>query len=119
MYPKGDAEEKACAVANGVAGRPDQSARLVKEQEVVHWSSARRSGRIWSTCGSLHLAATTMQCEVEAALEALLEAGEVPEYESVKARVVPGEALACPEVHVTMPDLGVYDALLEGEGVVA
>ena len=27
--------------------------------------------------------------------------------------------LACPEVHVTMPDLGVYDALLEGEGVVA
>ena len=41
-----------------------------------------------------------MQCEVEAALEALLEAGEVPEYESVKARVVPGEALACPEVHV-------------------
>ena len=54
-----------------------------------------------------------------AALEALLEAGEVPEYESVKARVVPGEALACPEVHVTMPDLGVYDALLEGEGVVA
>ena len=75
---------KAHAVANGVADRPAQS--------------ARRSGRIWSTCGSLHLAATTMQCEVEAALEALLEADEVPEYESVKARVVPGEALACPEV---------------------
>ena len=67
----------------------------------------------------LHLAATTMQCAVEAALGALLEAGEVPEYEVVKARVVPGEALACPEVHVTMPDLGVYDSLLEGEGVVA
>ena len=67
----------------------------------------------------LHLAATTMQCEVEAVLGALLEAGEVPEYESVKARVVPGEGLACPEVHVTMPDLSVYDTLLEGEGVVA
>jgi len=60
-----------------------------------------------------------MQCEVEAVLDALLEAGEVPEYEAVKTRVVPGEVLACPEVHVTMPDLGDYDALLEGEAVMA
>ena len=60
-----------------------------------------------------------MQCVVETALGALLEAGEVPEYEAVKARVIPGEALTCPEVHVAMPDLGVYDTLLEGEGAVA
>jgi hypothetical protein len=67
----------------------------------------------------LHLAATTMQCEVEAALEGLLEADEVPEYDAVKARVAPTEPLVCPEVHVALPDLTAYDTLLEGEGVVA
>jgi hypothetical protein len=67
----------------------------------------------------LHLAATTLQCEVEAALSALLDAGVVPDYDTVKARVFPGEPLECPEVHVMLPDLGVYDALLEGEEVTA
>jgi len=67
----------------------------------------------------LHLAATTMQCEVEAALEALLEAGEVPEYEVVKAKVAPREPMACPQVHVPAPDLGQYDALLEDAGAMA
>lgn len=67
----------------------------------------------------LHLAATTMQCEVEVALQALLEAGAVPEYDEVKVRVVPPEPLACPEVHVALPDLAAYDTLLQGEGVVA
>jgi hypothetical protein len=61
----------------------------------------------------LHLAATTMECEVEAALAEMLHAGEVPEYEAVKARVVPREPLAAPEVHVGTPDLREYDALLE------
>jgi len=65
----------------------------------------------------LHLAATTMQCEVEAALEVMLLAGELPEYESVKARVVPSEPQAAPEVHVSAPDLREYDALLQAEEV--
>lgn len=65
----------------------------------------------------LHLAATTMQCEVEAALEALLGAGQAPEYEAVKALAHPAELNACPEVHVPEPDLGLYDALLEGAEV--
>ena len=60
----------------------------------------------------LYLAATTMQCEVEAVLSVLLEAGEVPEYEAVKAKVRLAEPGACPEVHVQAPDLSVYDALL-------
>lgn len=63
----------------------------------------------------LHLAATTMQCRVEAALASLLEAGAVPEYELVKARVQPAEPLPVPEVHVTLPDLKAYDVLL-GQG---
>ena len=66
---------------------------------------------------SLHLAATTMECEVEAVLSALLEAGKVPEHDVVKARVMPDEALSVPEVHVDVPDLSSYDALLEAEEV--
>ncbi len=67
----------------------------------------------------LHLAATTMQCEVEAALEALLGAGDVPDYERVKARVQPTELLSPPPVHVPRPDLRDYDALLSDEGAQA
>ena len=65
----------------------------------------------------LHLAATTMQCEVEAALGAMLEAGEVPESDAVKARVGAGQSPACPQVQVLMPDLDAYDELLSGEEV--
>ena len=67
----------------------------------------------------LHLAATTMQCEVEAALGAMLEAGEVPESDAVKAKVGAWRAPACPHVQVLMPDLATYDELLSGEEVPA
>lgn len=62
----------------------------------------------------LHLAATTMECEVEAALTALLDAGEVPDYEVVKSRVKPAAPLSAPPVRVRLPDLAAYDALLLG-----
>ena len=61
----------------------------------------------------LHLAATTMECQVEAALGALLQAGEIPEFERVKARVKPAAPQAVPEVRVRAPDLAAYDALLQ------
>ena len=67
----------------------------------------------------LYLAATTMECEVEAALSALLETGEVPEHDAVKARVAPSSPLPVPEVHVDTPELSAYDALLESQGVMA
>ena len=62
----------------------------------------------------LHLAATTMECEVEAALAASLDAGAVPEYELVKSRVKPAAPLSAPPVRVRLPDLTAYDALLLG-----
>lgn len=65
----------------------------------------------------LHLAATTMQCEVEAALEVLLQAGEVPEFDRVKAQVRPRSPLPAPPVQVMAPNLAAYDALLGTEGV--
>ena len=67
----------------------------------------------------LYLAATTMECEVEAVLSALLETGEVPEHDAVKARVAPSSPLPVPEVHVDTPELSAYDALLESQGVMA
>jgi len=65
----------------------------------------------------LHLAASTMESEVEAAVQLLLDEGTVPLADRVKALVVPGSpevpVLAVPEV-----DLAGYDALLgAGEAV--
>jgi len=61
----------------------------------------------------LHLAATTMECDVDAALELLLAAGEVPTAETVKSMVKPRE----PEKPADMPayevDLSGYDKLLK------
>lgn len=65
----------------------------------------------------LHLAATTMQSQGEAAIAALIEAGEVPEYQRVKAGIAPPPQISAPEVRLTPPDLRLYDALIEREAV--
>lgn len=65
----------------------------------------------------LHLAASTMQCEVEAALGDLLDADEVPEFDRVQAQVQPRSPLPVPPVHVAPPNLAAYDALLGTEEV--
>jgi hypothetical protein len=65
----------------------------------------------------LRLAATRQETEVEACLVALLSEGVVPEYETVKARIEPAPTPLCPEVQLLLPDLRVYDALLESQGV--
>jgi len=63
----------------------------------------------------LHLAASTMESEVEAALQLLLADGSLSSVEQVKALVLPARpqvpTLAVPEV-----DLSRYDALLSSEG---
>jgi hypothetical protein len=58
----------------------------------------------------LHLAASTMESEVEAALDLLSE--EVPLYERVKSLVQPARPVAVPEVAMPVVDLHAYDALL-------
>lgn len=62
----------------------------------------------------LHLAAETMQCEVEAALELVLDEGRLPRYEAVRSLVSVRE----PEIPAMEPlavDLAGYDALLVTE----
>lgn len=61
----------------------------------------------------LHLAASTMQADVESALTALLARGVSLDYAAVKAVCVPASATV-PHVAVGVPDLGVYDTLLMG-----
>jgi hypothetical protein len=61
----------------------------------------------------LHLAASTMQADVERVLESLLESGERPDFVAVKALAAPDKPVI-PEVHIPPPDLGVYDRLLAG-----
>ena len=61
----------------------------------------------------LHLAASTMQADVERALETLLERGDRPDYAAIKAIVAP-EKPTVPVVHIPPPDLGDYDRLLTG-----
>lgn len=63
----------------------------------------------------LHLAATTMEADVELALELLLEEGVVPMADQVKALVAP-ESPVVPEIAVPQVDLSAYDALLGTPG---
>jgi hypothetical protein len=61
----------------------------------------------------LHLAASTMECTVERALTALLDAGQPIDYAAVKDLAKP-ETSVVPEVFIGRPDLSVYDRLLVG-----
>jgi hypothetical protein len=61
----------------------------------------------------LHLAASTMQADVEAVLEALLTRGERPDFITVKMLAAP-EKPTVPVVHIPAPDLSVYDRLIVG-----
>jgi hypothetical protein len=63
----------------------------------------------------LHLAASTMQSQVQAALELLLESGQRIDYAVVKALASP-EVSEIPTVNIGEPDLTTYDALLCAAG---
>ena len=65
----------------------------------------------------LHLAASTLESDVEMALELLESAGHLPTSDQVKALVKPEKA-SVPEVAVPVVDLEAYDGLLtESVGV--
>jgi len=61
----------------------------------------------------LHLAASTMETDVEAALELLLEAGTLPGYEQVRELVARGDTSEAVAMAAPAVDLSVYDDLLE------
>jgi hypothetical protein len=59
----------------------------------------------------LHLAATTMESEVEEALQRQLDAGAMPNADEVRNRVAPPE-LEIPNITVPVAELATYDDLL-------
>ena len=61
----------------------------------------------------LHLAASTMESQVDAALTALVESGSRCDYDDVKALVAPDKP-SIPEVRIPVPTLDAYDELLAG-----
>lgn len=61
--------------------------------------------------GCLKIAAETMQCEVELALDLLLEGGKIPTAEAVRALVQPA-APVVPQLELAAVDLSCYDQLL-------
>ena len=66
----------------------------------------------------LHLAASTMESEVEIAVALLLEEGEVPLYDCVRSLLGQSKP-EVPEVATPQVDLALYDGLLEASGEVA
>ena len=66
----------------------------------------------------LHLAASTMESEVERALVELLDARQCPDADAVKRAVAP-QRIEVPEMEVPTVDLSSYDGLLAGEGEVS
>jgi hypothetical protein len=63
----------------------------------------------------LHLAAATMESEVEAALGCLLDDGQVPTADAVRELVVVDQIPAPPEMEAYEVNLGEYDAHLDEE----
>lgn len=61
----------------------------------------------------LHLAASTQEADVQAALELVLEAGQVPEPDRVSDRVRPATPVV-PALAIPAVELASYDALLGG-----
>jgi hypothetical protein len=66
----------------------------------------------------LHLAATTVESDVEQALRTLLDQGQLPDYEAVKHLCGVSMPTQWPELSIAEPDLGCYDALLGSAEVV-
>ena len=59
----------------------------------------------------LHLAASTMESEVEIVLDMLLDQGTVPTKDTVKS-LLTHEKPKIPELHIPDVDLNEYDALI-------
>jgi hypothetical protein len=80
---------------------------------LLEWHTAQRDADL-DYLRILHLAASTMESEVEVALELLLEVGHLFGIEQVKELVSP-RAPEAPDMPPLPVDLSDYDALLSGE----
>ena len=77
-----------------------------------HFSSSRQADIEYLRI--LHLAASTMESEVEMVLDMLLDQGTVPIKDTVKS-LLTHEKPKIPELHIPQVDLNEYDALIESD----
>lgn len=61
----------------------------------------------------LHLAASTLQVDVEAGIELLMTQGELPCADRIKVLMGKDKVVAAPDLPALVPDLHEYDALLD------
>ena len=54
-----------------------------------------------------------VEADLAAALDVLLDAGELPDLKSLRARFTPA-ASSVPAIHIEMPRASIYDPLLGG-----
>lgn len=87
--------------------------RRAYDELIKAYGAGRRSDLAYLKL--LHLAAATMESEVQIALVLLLEAGEVPHVDAVK-RLVGEDEIEIPAMAPLRADLGVYDLLLSAGG---
>ena len=108
--------------------KPGAFARYMYRQELFPSLTFRRAYDALSEAHSgfqadvdylrvLHLAASTMEADVEAALDLLLEQGQVPRFMQVKALVAP-DMPEVPQMTAYEVDLDDYDGLLDAVGQV-
>jgi hypothetical protein len=88
--------------------------RMAYDQLVKTYGVGRRADL--SYLKLLHLAAATMESEVQSALELLQEAGQLPDMDSVK-RLIGGDDIGVPDMAPLEADLGIYDELLTAGGL--
>jgi len=96
----------------GIAGARSSSPRPSSVAPSMHSGSHARRAEV-EYVRILHLAASTMESTVEAALVSLLSRDEPFDYVAVQAIASPRKPTV-PTVSIPSPDLAVYDALLVG-----
>ena len=79
--------------------------------EALEKAQGQRKGEV-GYLRLLHLAANTLECDVEAALVLLIEAGEVPEPDRVKALLGMEKSAEVPAIEPLKVDLAEFDGLL-------
>ena len=111
-------------VIGSLVRRPGAFARWVYREEMFPTVMFRRAYDALSALGRgvhadreylrvLHLAATTMECEVNAALELLLAGKEPPTADAVRRLVENRESSPVPVIELGPVDLTTYDRYLE------
>ncbi len=95
---------------------PSATFRRAYDRLLAHHDTERKADLAYLRL--LHLAASTMECEVETAIGLLLESNRIPHLDRVRA-LLDDEPVEIPKMAAFIVDLSAYDALLPSRQKVA